>query len=443
MSPDSSPTPTPVKQGLPLFKGGIKKKKVLFPAGLQASSKKERREPAGLPMFRQTGAGRGTLIDRVIERFMRFKMSDLMLISAGVAVLLVAPLAERLIMDLAEGGRAGMSRDGKALLGSPFGGTLLEMLVNGTVDRLRRLRGKGGGGGDGMDGVYGETAGENGSLSGAGRAWWDAVSPAEAAALAAARKARLPKPSDELAGRLNGLAPMAKPADSGAFAASMLASLSSSNLVKKKPDVESNLSRMTAPKDYRGMDRGAGTQGLEKPKLIRTGDLARATSGGHSSADIAGGSVLTNSGNTVDPQIQKLHDINAKWQKIIDADNAVIAGLQSSINSAPDTWALLTPMKALDPAYLKLEADQAKHLAEIGEWTSFVQTRLPGSPNGLNDATTKSVMRSVMNGRGMAHNASRAGGHAHHRMAPGERQRAGTGGGRGPAPQHHGKAGGK
>jgi hypothetical protein len=56
MSPDSSPTPTPAKQGLPLFKGDLKKKKVLFPAGLAPSSRKERRESGSFPVFRRPGS---------------------------------------------------------------------------------------------------------------------------------------------------------------------------------------------------------------------------------------------------------------------------------------------------------------------------------------------------------------------------------------------------
>jgi hypothetical protein len=341
----------------------------------------------------------------------------------------VAPLAERLILDLAQGGRASLMRDGKALLGSPFGGALLDMLVDGAIRRLRGLTGRGSAGDGAQDGIYGGAAGEADGMAGAGGAREDAISPAEAAALEAARKARLPKPSDELAGRLNSFAPKSGLSDPGAAQASSLASLSSKDLVR--PRVESNLSRVSTTKDYRGMDRGA--QGMGKPKLMHMAGLAGNGSGANTSASIAGGSILTNSTDKVDPQIQKLHDINAKWQKIIDADNAVIAGLQSAINSAPDTWALLAPMKALDAAYLKAAADQAKHLDEIGEWTRFVQSRLPGSPDGLNDTTTQSVLRGFLNNRALAHSAARSGGHAHHRMAPGERHRAGMGAGRGPA----------
>jgi hypothetical protein len=115
--------------------------------------------------------------------------------------------------------------------------------------------------------------------------------------------------------------------------------------------------------------------------------------------------------NAIDPQIQKLNDINSKYEAKIAADKAAVQAVQSQIDSAQDNMSLIAPLTKLGALDAQLAADEAAHMAEINAWNNFVGMKWPGGKvNAFNANSTKGVQSGFKGAHGM-HGKTGHGGH--------------------------------
>lgn len=249
LSPAPLPLPTPTSSK-DKDKGGA-----ALPLWSSASSTDKL---AGMPLFRGANQKSGGLMGRLKS----LKTKDVAFIGAGLAVLVMAPLAEYLISEGED--KAGQLQGGFASNSSPFneGRDPSEIGIMGLA--------RGGVPGDGSDVITPLNARDPSSLIMGGNGeqkeapatasvepkrdapkdsvWDKVVSSAKSGATAATRKVSLPKPGGKLAGAINGLRSLS----GGSTGASLKLAAPDSKGLFSSPKNESHLAATQPVPGYRG-----------------------------------------------------------------------------------------------------------------------------------------------------------------------------------------------